>query len=40
MIAAPKFFSIDEFGPVAIKMRGGRTFTPEDQTIPSIVGDW
>lgn len=33
-----KFFSIDEFGPVAIKMRGGRTFTPEDQTrtIPQL----
>jgi len=33
-----KFFSIDEFGPVAIKMRGGRTFTPKDQTrtIPQM----
>jgi len=27
-----KFFSIDEFGPVAIKIRGGRTFSPKDQT--------
>jgi transposase len=33
-----KFFSIDEFGPVAIKIRGGRTFTPKDQTrtIPQL----
>ena len=33
-----KFFSIDEFGPVAIKMRGGRTFTPKGQTrtIPQL----
>jgi transposase len=33
-----KFFSIDEFGPVAIKIRGGRTFTLKDQTrtIPQM----
>ena len=33
-----KFFSIDEFGPVAIKIRCGRTFTPKDQTrtIPRL----
>lgn len=33
-----KFFSIDEFGPVAIKIRGGRTFSPQDQTrtIPQL----
>jgi len=33
-----KFFSIDEFGPVAIKIRGGRTFSPNDQprTIPQL----
>ena len=33
-----KFFSIDEFGPVAIKIRGGRTFTHKDQTrtIPQL----
>ena len=30
-----KFFSIDEFGPVGIKIRGGRTFSPKDQT-PTI----
>jgi len=24
-----KFFSIDEFGPFSVKMRGGRTFTPK-----------
>jgi transposase len=31
-----KFFSIDEYGPVAIKIRGGRSYTPGDQlnTIP------
>ena len=27
-----KFFSIDEFGPLAIKIRGGRCFSPKDQT--------
>ncbi|MCP4578604.1 MAG: hypothetical protein GY846_20200, partial [Deltaproteobacteria bacterium] len=26
-----KFFSIDEYGPVAIKIRGGRSYTPIDQ---------
>lgn len=33
-----KFFSIDEFGPVAIKIRGGRTYSPNDQTrtIPQL----
>jgi len=33
-----KFFSIDEFGPVAIKIRGGRSFSPKDQTrtIPQM----
>jgi transposase len=33
-----KFFSIDEFGPVAIKIRGGRTFSLKDQTrtIPQL----
>jgi len=33
-----KFFSIDEFGPVAIKIRGGRSFSPKDQTrtIPQL----
>ncbi len=33
-----KFFSIDEFGPIAIKLRGGKTFTPKDQTrtIPQL----
>jgi hypothetical protein len=29
-----KFFSIDEFGPLAIKIRGGRSWTPpEDHKI-------
>jgi len=27
-----KFFSIDEFGPAAIKIRGGRTYSFKDQT--------
>lgn len=27
-----KFFSIDEFGPVAIKIRGGRSFSHRDRT--------
>ena len=33
-----KFFSIDEFGPVAIKIRGGRAFFPKAQTatIPQL----
>jgi hypothetical protein len=33
-----KFFSIDEFGPVAIRIRGGRTYTLKDQTrtIPQL----
>jgi len=33
-----KLFSIDEFGPVAIKIRGGRTYSPNDQTrtIPQL----
>jgi transposase len=33
-----KFFSIDEFGPVAIKIRSGRSFSPEDQTrtVPQL----
>ena len=33
-----KFFSVDEFGPVAIKIRGGRSFAPKDQvrTIPQL----
>jgi hypothetical protein len=33
-----KFFSIDEFGPVAIEIRGGRTYSPNDQTrtIPQL----
>ncbi len=33
-----KFFSIDEFGPVAMKIRGGRSFSPKDQTrtIPQL----
>lgn len=26
-----KFFSIDEYGPIAIKIRGGRSYTPSDQ---------
>ena len=31
-----KFFSIDEYGPVAIKIRGGRSYNPIDQlnTVP------
>jgi transposase len=31
-----RFFSIDEYGPFAVKMRGGRSFTPPGQvrTIP------
>jgi transposase len=31
-----KFFSIDEYGPVAIKIRGGRSYTPKGilQTVP------
>jgi transposase len=33
-----KFFSIDEFGPAAIKIRGGRTYSSKDQsaTIPQF----
>ena len=33
-----KFFSIDEFGPFAIKVRGGRTYVHKDEvrTIPQI----
>ncbi len=33
-----KFFSIDEYGPVAIKIRGGRSYTPSDQlnTVPQF----
>jgi transposase len=33
-----KFFSIDEYGPVAIKVRGGRTYTPIYQlnTVPQF----
>ncbi len=33
-----KFFSIDEYGPVAIKIRGGRTYTLKDQlpTVPQF----
>ncbi len=33
-----EYKSIDEFGPVAIKIRGGRTFSPKDQTrtIPQM----
>jgi transposase len=33
-----KFFSIDEFGPAAIKIRGGRTYFSRDQTrtIPQL----
>jgi transposase len=28
-----KFFSIDEFGPLAIKIRGGRSFSPKDRAL-------
>ena len=33
-----KFFSIDEYGPIAIKAKGGRAYTPKDQlnTVPQI----
>ena len=32
------FFSIDEYGPVAIKIRGGRSYTPKEQlnTVPQF----
>lgn len=33
-----KFFSIDEFGPFAVKMKGGRSFVPRGQ--PKIVPQW
>ena len=33
-----KFFSIDEFGPLAIKIRGGRSWTPPEDT--KIIPQW
>lgn len=33
-----KFFSIDEFGPLAIKMRGGRSWTPSEDH--KIIPQW